>query len=268
MSDRNPQAEQMSDESMIRTLASQVKCIWPQEKILFSRYGTPHHILDVGCGTGEFIVCLAKHYPQAEITGIEINAAHVARAQNKCKQFGDRVKIQQGDAFALPVKPRSVDLIVCRHLLQSIPDPEKVITQCHEALRPQGWLHLLIEDYTMIHFQGPPKFDRFWLDGPIRFGQDTNCDLRIGRRGISLLNEFSERKMDFIAVDTERVSRTEFANLFIAWRDGYSSVLAPYLSLPVERVVEIWDEMIAAIQSDYALWQVPIASGRKKIIQR
>jgi hypothetical protein len=33
-SERNPQAAQMADESMIRTLANQAEAIWPQESRL------------------------------------------------------------------------------------------------------------------------------------------------------------------------------------------------------------------------------------------
>ncbi len=35
MTDLNPQAEQMADESMVRTLAAQARAIWPQEALLF-----------------------------------------------------------------------------------------------------------------------------------------------------------------------------------------------------------------------------------------
>ena len=36
---RNPQAAQMADESMVRTLHAQAEVIWPQEQQLFARYG-------------------------------------------------------------------------------------------------------------------------------------------------------------------------------------------------------------------------------------
>ena len=52
----------------------------------------------------------------------------------------------------------------------------------------------------MIHIEGSPKFDRFWLDGAVSFGLDTNCDLRIGRRGISLLTGCTEKRLDFVVV--------------------------------------------------------------------
>ena len=263
MSNRNPQASQMADQSMIRTLAAQVRCIWPQERLFFSRYGHPRTVLDVGCGTGECTFQLAKEYPKAEILGVELNLDHVRRATERCREFGARVKIVQGDAFALDVPAQSMDLVVCRHLLQSIPNPEKVVAQCQKTLVSGGWLHLLLEDYTMIHMEGAPELDRFWLDGSVAFGLDTECDLRIGRRGMALLSDFTDRRQDFVVVDTERVLRTDLADIFTAWRDGYTEVLAPYLGKSTEEVHSIWNEMIRVIQTGYALWQVPIASGRK-----
>ena len=263
MSNRNPQASQMADQSMIQTLAGQIRCIWPQERLFFSRYGHPKTILDVGCGTGECTFRLAQEYPKAKIFGVELHQEHVRRATERCRNFGSRVEIIQGDAFDLDIREESIDLVVCRHLLQSIPNPEKVIQQCHKTLVPGGWLHLLLEDYTMIHMEGSPELDRFWLDGSVAFGLDTQCDLRIGRLGMRLLSGFTERRQDFVVVDTERVSRSDFADVFTAWRDGYTEVLAPYLGKSTDEVRAVWDKMITIIHNGYALWQVPIASGRK-----
>ena len=80
---------------------------------------------------------------------------------------------------------------------------------------------------------------------------------------MALLSDFTDRRQDFVVVDTERVLRTDLADIFTAWRDGYTEVLAPYLGKSTEEVHSIWNEMIRVIQTGYALWQVPIASGRK-----
>src|SRR5579871_3656761 len=55
MTDLNPQAKQMADESMVQNLDAQARAIWPQETPLFRRYTLPAEpqILDAGCGTGE-----------------------------------------------------------------------------------------------------------------------------------------------------------------------------------------------------------------------
>ena len=79
----NPQAKEMADESMVRTLAAQANAIWPQEAPLFARYGLPQNaeILDAGCGTGEITLRLAELYPNMRVLGVDVlPAPRVARA--------------------------------------------------------------------------------------------------------------------------------------------------------------------------------------------
>ena len=263
MTDRNPQAAQMSAESMVRTLSAQVRCIWPQESLLFDRYGSPRQILDVGCGSGEFTPRLAERYPHAEVLGIEIDPAHVQRARLRCAEFGQRIRFEVGDAFNLQVPDGTADLVVCRHVLQALPEPERVVAECHRALRREGWIHLLVEDYTMIHIDGPPSFDRFWIDGPVQYAIETGCDARIGRRGLSLISDFRRSRLDYVSVDTVRVERADFVAVMEAWRDGYAEVLAQYIGCTVAESTATMNAMIEAIRTGYAIWQVPIASGQR-----
>jgi len=39
MPDLNPHVNQMADESMVRNLTAQIEAIWPQEELLYRRYG-------------------------------------------------------------------------------------------------------------------------------------------------------------------------------------------------------------------------------------
>ena len=74
--ERNPQAEQMADESMVRGLAAQANAIWPQEELFLARYAlSPDaRIADIGCGSGEITARLAGLFPRAYIVGIDILA--------------------------------------------------------------------------------------------------------------------------------------------------------------------------------------------------
>ena len=91
--DRNPQAQQMGDESMVRNLSYQAEAIWPQEQHLFDRYALagPLRILDLGCGTGEITRRRARRYPDAQVVGVDILQHTVELARRVSADLGDRV---------------------------------------------------------------------------------------------------------------------------------------------------------------------------------
>lgn len=267
---RNPQAEQMADESMIRNLAAQAQAIWPQEQRFFDRYDVPAqaHIADIGCGSGEITARLAARYAQAELVGIDILESSVAYARREHAALAARVQFQQGDAFELKLPDDRFDLVVCRHMTQSVPEPERVLVELKRIARPGGWVHVLSEDYGMLHMAaGRVDPDRLWHEGVIAFTGSTGTDARIGRRTWALMNRLGieELHVDYVTVDTLRVRRETFASIIEAWRDGYTEVLAQHSRLRVEEVRDLFDYTIAAIldPQQYAVWQIPIVSGRK-----
>ncbi|WP_257458888.1 class I SAM-dependent methyltransferase [Archangium lipolyticum] len=271
--DRNPQAEQMGDESMARNLSHQAQAIWPQEQRLFDRYGLsgPLSILDLGCGTGEITRRLAALYPQATLLGIDILESNLALARRQGDASGGRIRYEQGDAFALKQGDASFDLVVCRHVSQAVPDFPQVLTELSRVLKPGGWLHLLSEDYGMLHMpvhEGATfDPDRFWNTHVIPFAHNIGCDARIGRHSPPLLERFGylDIAMDYVTVDTLRVPRATFAGILKAWRDGYAAPLAGVTRRPIAEVTADFDAMISAIETppQYVVWHVPIVSGRK-----
>jgi SAM-dependent methyltransferase len=267
---RNPQAAQMADESMVRTLAAQIEAIWPQEEPLLDRYALAprSRILDVGCGTGEFSARAARRWPLAQVTGVELMEEPLAIARSRHAALAPRLVFEQGDAFHLAHKDASFDLVVCRHVTQAVPTPELLLAQLVRVARPGGWVHVLAEDYAMLHMMpGTLDPDFFWRRGPVEFGERSGTDARIGRRTWTLLRDLGllELRVDYIVVDTLRVSRATFAAILTAWRDGYAAVLAHGSDFPLDRVRRHFDEIIASIEDprQYAVWFVPVVSGRR-----
>src|SRR5262245_526769 len=162
MADRNPQAQQMADESMVRNLTAQAEAIWPQEEPIVRGHGTPRDILDVGCGTGEISSRLAALFQTARVTGVDLLEHHLALARTRYAALADRLRFQQADAFELPFAEHNFDLVVCRHMLQAVPHPERVMAEMVRVTRPGGTLHLLVEDYDMIHAAGASDVSSFW----------------------------------------------------------------------------------------------------------
>jgi ubiquinone/menaquinone biosynthesis C-methylase UbiE len=270
MKERNPQAEQMAHESMMRNLAAQAVAIWPQEQHLFERYGLPvkAHIADIGCGSGEITSRLAVRYPQAELIGIDILESTVAHARMRHAALAPRVQFEQGDAFELKFSDGQFDLVVCRHMTQSVPEPQRVLAELHRICRPGGWVHVLSEDYGMIH-ASPGKLDpdRLWFEGVIPFTHATGTDAQVGRRTWSMMKQtgFEDLHVDYIVVDTIRVPREIFGAIIAAWRDGYTDALAQHTKLDVDEVRALFDQVVESIHDpeQYVVWHIPIVSGRK-----
>lgn len=268
--DRNPQAEQMADESMLRTLAAQAEAIWPAEQALFARYGLAGalHIADVGCGSGEITSRLARLYPGAELLGVDILARVIDVASERYAALAPRVRFEQGDAFELRLPDAHFDLVVCRHLTQAVPEPARMLAELLRVCKPGGWLHVLSEDYGMLHFPfGPLDGDRLWQDGIFPYARATGTDARVGRHTWPLLRELGleELRVDYVTVDPLRVPRHTFAQILEAWRDGYAEVLGAKSKLTQPEVTALFNHCIANVRRDdaYAVWQVPILSGRK-----
>jgi len=270
--DRNPHAEQMADESMVRTLAAQASAIWPQEAPLFARYGLPGdcRIADIGCGSGEITARLALAYTRATVIGIDILASPIAYAARRYAPLAPRLHFEQGDAFELRFAAEQFDLVVCRHMTQSIPEPEKALRELLRICKPGGWLHVLSEDYGMLHMTAREiDPDRLWHEGAIAFGRNTGVDARIGRRTWTLLNDLGleDLRVDYVTVDTLRVPRETFATMLEAWRDGYVDAIAANTPIHCAEARALFDYIIASVRNphDYAVWQVPIVSGRKRL---
>jgi SAM-dependent methyltransferase len=269
MSDLNPQAREMADESMVRNLAAQAEAIWPQEQPLLARYALPDtaDILDAGCGTGEISLRLAQMMPQARVLGVDIIDAHLDLARSRSAGLGERVRFEHRSIFELGLPDRAFDLVVCRHVLQAIPHADRAIAELQRVVRRGGWLHLIVEDYLMIHFE-PRRLDpdEFWNEGPRRFGDALGTDLRIGRRTYGILRRLglSDISVDYVTVDPLRVPRGTFAAILAAWRDGYADTVSANTGVSRDMFIAHFDDMIDTLKDPdgYGVWHVPIVAAR------
>jgi ubiquinone/menaquinone biosynthesis C-methylase UbiE len=268
--DSNPQARQMGDESMARNLAHQARAIWPQEQPLFARYGLYGDpcVLDLGCGTGEITRRLAELFPQAQLLGVDILEGNIEQARASTPESRKRVRYARGDAYALDLPSRQFDLVVCRHVSQSIPDFPRALAEIARVLRPGGWLHWLAEDYGMLHMPvGEFDPDDFWHDIVFEYFRRTHCDSRSGRHAWAQVRAmgFTEIAVDYAVVDPLRADRADFAGIMRAWRDGYVDALAEATGRDVGEVRRRFDAIVACVenQEQYAVWHVPIIGARK-----
>ncbi len=79
-------------------------------------------ILDVGTGTG-FLASLLAELGH-EVVGLDISKGMLNVARRKTK-----VDFILGDAESLPFKDESFDAVICRHLLWTLPNPGRAISE-------------------------------------------------------------------------------------------------------------------------------------------
>ena len=269
MTDLNPQARQMADESMVRNLGAQARAIWPQEAPLLRRYALPAEprILDAGCGTGEAASRLAELFPKASVLGVDIIDAHLELARSRYAKLAPRLSFEHQSVFELDAADGSFDLTVCRHVIQSIPHPSRVLAELKRVTRLGGYLHVIAEDYGMLHFQrGALEPRDFWHVAPTAFEAATGTDLFIGRNifGILAALNLEDIAVDYLVVDTVRVPRDVFASIIGAWRDGYVDPIGELTPISRESARAYFEQMIANIRDPlgYAVWMVPLWSAR------
>jgi ubiquinone/menaquinone biosynthesis C-methylase UbiE len=269
MTDHNPQGKQMADESMVRNLDAQARAIWPQEAPLLRRYALPAepHILDAGCGTGEAASRLAEFFPKARVLGVDIIDAHLELARSRYAKLAPRLSFEHQSVFELDAADGSFDLTVCRHVIQSIPHPNRVLAELKRVTRLGGYLHLIAEDYGMLHFQrGALEPRDFWHVAPTAFEAATGTDLFIGRNifGILAALNLEDIAVEYIVVDTVRVPRDTFASIIEAWRDGFVDAIGELTPITRESARAHFEQMIANIRDPlgYAVWMIPVWSAR------
>lgn len=115
-------------------------------------------VLDVGCGTGVISLLLAElgH----DVTGVDFASEMLDQARTKVDQSELSATFQRGDAENLTQSDDSYDLVTARHLIWTLPSPERAIEEWRRVIRPGGRIVLIeghwdfdetFEGYEEIH---------------------------------------------------------------------------------------------------------------------
>lgn len=102
-------------------------------------------LLDVGSGGGWSSIALARAYPGASVTGIDIDAPSVELATANAEAAGvaDRVRFVCQDASALP--EAAYDLAFAFECVHDMPRPAEVLGAVRRALAPGGSMVVMDE---------------------------------------------------------------------------------------------------------------------------
>jgi len=103
-------------------------------------------IADVGCGHGLSAVLIARAYPAARITGIDVHEPSIETARRRAAEAGvaDRVRFEVATADAYPVPEGGYDVVALFDALHDLGDPVAAARHARAAVAEGGTL-LVVE---------------------------------------------------------------------------------------------------------------------------
>ena len=95
-------------------------------------------VLDVGAGTAQIPIELARQSVAAEITAIDLAEHMLALGRANVRQagFADRIRLQRCDAKDLPFPSVSFAAVISNSIVHHIPEPMAVLAEMARVLRP------------------------------------------------------------------------------------------------------------------------------------
>lgn len=124
-------------------------------KQVYKRYNKmePGKVLDIGCGTGEFLYWFKKRDWQALGTDISSNPLTYAK-----KALG--LEVIQGDLLEINLKGKSFDLISMMHVFEHLYSPVESLKKISKILKDSGELIITIPNHQSL---GRILFGVNWL---------------------------------------------------------------------------------------------------------
>jgi len=152
---------------------------------MFLGGGTPEcrHLLDVGCGKGDFMSRM--HRQGWVVEGLEVDAQAVEYARSI-----SGLAVHLGSLETIKFPDNSFDAITSNHVIEHVHDPISLIQECLRVLKPGGRLVLATPN---IESFGHRIFERNWthLDAPRHLQLYTmntlrECAVRAGFHSVAV----------------------------------------------------------------------------------
>ena len=112
-------------------------------------------ILDIGCGSGKYLLMLKKHCRHMELYGIDISIPEELK-------FNKDIKFLSSDLLTLDFPDCSFDIIRMGNLIEHVTNPADVIAKAYDLLKPGG---ILIGETPNSSSLGHKVWKSLW--GPI-----------------------------------------------------------------------------------------------------
>lgn len=130
--------EVMASESSQTVVAALEPFILPLVPGLVEKLEGGIDVLDVGCGSGQAMIALAKRFPNSAFAGYDFSEESIGRARAQAKSLGlANLRFEVRDAAAIGETDK-YDLITSFDAIHDQANPAGMLASINQALRPNG----------------------------------------------------------------------------------------------------------------------------------
>jgi len=186
-------------------------------------------LLEVGCGTGEFVAFSQEHGFSSVGTEPAVEAAERAMAK------GLTVHKMKLDKFVAEFPAEQFDVVVMLNVLEHVPDAVRTLRQCERFLVPGGILCIRVpNDFTEIQTAAREKIgaDPWWIAVPDHINYFNFASLRqtLGQLGFETVYAQGDFPMEmFLLMGENYVGNPEVGGRCHARRVQFDLGLQPQL---------------------------------------
>jgi len=201
--ERYPYPSPVSGDSLIRDLTNAIEVLFPAQE--FDGW----NILDAGCGSGHRLLNMAKRYPKAKFTGVDLSASSLKVAAQLARRSEiANVTFQQANLLELKL-PQKYQLIVSTGVIHHLCDPQLGLKRVYDCLAADGVMYAWfyhsfgefqrLLDRELVRLLWGPESD--FQEG-IAIMEDLGLNLPTEQYGTKTSNP-SERDVNQLSINTD-----------------------------------------------------------------
>lgn len=99
---------------------------------------TSQSLLEIGCGTGKFLLKAAKFFPDARLVGLDISSGIFSDSQEEANNQELNISFQVGNAQRVQHPDNSFDRVIGIHVLHHVTDIHQALTEMARVTKPDG----------------------------------------------------------------------------------------------------------------------------------
>lgn len=136
---------------------------------LFERLGTPRRVLDAGCGKGVFSLAMARRFPAAQVTAVDMTESLIERNRKLIATLGvPNLEFRVADVTQLQ-DAQGFDAILATDILEHVDEDQALLQTFHDNLASGGTLILHVPHVTR-HVWGWSRQNFMGIEGHVRPG--------------------------------------------------------------------------------------------------